>query len=240
MICREKRRFASSSPCKRRRQERSLCMTSVHSNQRPCISRVRSFANCCSVSTSDTQVKSRFRSDWCLCKERLSDSLVNKFCGEAGVGFASTTVVAQVCSTAAGNFLDQVLCRCSRLSYKRQQRTSAECLRMSRRTSCICFQYVTILVICKPARPDLPKNKIAVFADRGRPDHFFRYFVAFAWSRLTKVNVKSSAVRYHESLGMMKCWYSHNFEVFGRVWLSTSWSHSSSLDVIVERASSSE
>ena len=36
MICREKRRFASSSPCKRRRQERSLCMTSVHSNQRPC------------------------------------------------------------------------------------------------------------------------------------------------------------------------------------------------------------
>ena len=110
----------------------------------------------------------------------------------------------------------QVLCHCSRLSNKRQQRTSAECLRMSRRTSCICFQYVTILVICKPARPDLPKNKIAVFADRGRPDHF-RYFVAFAWSRLTKVNVKSSAVRYHESLGMMKCWYSHNFEVFGRV-----------------------
>ena len=102
-------------------------------------------------------------------------------------------MVAQACSTAAGNFLDQVLCRCSRLLYKRQQRTSAECLRMSRRTSCICFQYVTILVICKPARPDLPKNKIAVFADRGRPDHFFRYFVAFAWSRLTKVNVKSSA-----------------------------------------------
>ena len=130
MICRERRRFASSSPCKRRRQERSLCMTSVHSNQRPCISRVRSFANCCSVSMSDTHCKSRFRSDGCLCKERLSDSLVNKFFGEAGVGFASTTVVAQACSTAAGNFLDRVLSCCSRLWYndKNAHRQSAsEC-----------------------------------------------------------------------------------------------------------------
>ena len=50
MIRREKRRFASSSPCKRQCQERSPCMTSVYSNQRPCISRVRSLANCCSVS----------------------------------------------------------------------------------------------------------------------------------------------------------------------------------------------
>ena len=147
-------------------------MTSAHSNQRPCISRVRSFANCCSVSMSDTQVKNRFLSDGCLCQERLSGSLVNKLRGEAAVGFASATVVAQACSTAAGNFLDQVLCRCSRLSYKWQQRTSAEYLRMSRRTSCICFQYVTILVICKPARPALPKNKIAVFADRGRQTTF--------------------------------------------------------------------
>ena len=133
MICREKRRFPSSSPSKGRRQERSLCMTSVHSNQRSCISRVRSYANCCSVSMSDTQVKSRFRSDGCLCKERLSDLLVKKFCGEAAVEFTSTTAVAQACSTAAGNFLDQILCCCSILPYKQQQRTSAECFRVSRR-----------------------------------------------------------------------------------------------------------
>ena len=169
-----------------------------------CISRVRSFANCCSVSMSNTQVKSPFQ--WISLQRAAFWLTFQEVLWRGRSLFAASTVVAQAYSTAAGNFLYQVLCRWRSLSYKRQQRTSAECLKMSRRASCICVQHVTKLVICKPAWPDLPKNKIAVFADRGRPDHFFRYFVTFAWSPLTKDNVKSSAVRYHESLGMMKCW----------------------------------
>ena len=64
------------------------------------------------------------------------------------------------------------------------------------RTICICFQKVTRFVICRPACPDFPKNRIEVFAGHGRPDQFFRNFVETDCNVFTKVAVRSSAVKF--------------------------------------------
>ena len=169
---REKRRSPSLIPNISRRQVRSECITSVHSKNFPWISSFLSLENCSSVSTSETRFSILFREDaWRLLQTDLDCNWL-----EAG-GFASTTVAAQACSTAGGNFFVQVLCRWTCASYSFLHRGSAEFLRRSMRTICICFQKVTRFVICRPACPDFPKNRIEVFAGRGRPDQFFRNFV---------------------------------------------------------------
>ena len=72
--------------------------------------------------------------------------------------------------------------------YTRLQRGSAERFRMSMRTSCICFQYVTRLVTCSPVGPDLPKKSIVVFADLGSLDQDLRNLVAVDWRLFMKHN----------------------------------------------------
>ena len=76
-------------------------------------------------------------------------------------------------------------------SYSFLHRGSAEFLRRSMRIICICFQKVTRFVICRPACPDFPQNRIEVFAGRGRPDQFFRNFVETDCNVFTKVVVRS-------------------------------------------------
>ena len=188
---REKRSSPSLIPNISRRQVRSECITSVHSKNFPWISSFLSLDNCSSVSTSETRFSILFREDaWLLLQTDLDCNWL-----EAD-GFASTTVAAQACSTAGGNFFVQVLCRWTCASYSFLHRGSAEFLRRSMRTICICFQKVTKFVICRLACPDLPKNRIEVFAGRGRPDQFFRNFVETDCNVFTKVAVRSSAVKY--------------------------------------------
>ena len=103
---REKRSSPSLIPNISRRQVRSECITSVHSKNFPWISSFLSLDNCSSVSTSETRFSILFREDaWLLLQTDLDCNWL-----EAG-GFASTTVAAQACSTAGGNFFVQVLCR---------------------------------------------------------------------------------------------------------------------------------
>ena len=53
--------------------------------------------------------------------------------------------------------------------------------------------------MCKPARLELPRCKMAVFAGRGRPDHRLRKRVATASSCCTKVSEKSREVNSSSS-----------------------------------------
>ena len=98
------------------------CITSVHSKNFPWISSFLILDNCSSVSTSETRFSILFREDaWRLLQTDLDCNWL-----EAG-GFASTTVAAQACSKAGGNFFVQVLCRWTCASYSflhRDQRSS--------------------------------------------------------------------------------------------------------------------
>ena len=81
------------------------------------------------------------------------------------------------------------------ISYSFLHRGSAEFLRRSMRTICICFQKVTRFVIAD-LLVQTSQNRIEVFAGRGRPDQFFRNFVETDCNVFTKVAVKSRAVKY--------------------------------------------
>ena len=232
---REKRSSLSLIPNISQHQVRSECITSVHSKNFPWISSFLSLDICSSVSTSETRFSILLREDaWRLLQTELDCNWL-----EAG-GFASTTVAAQACLTAGENFFVQVLCRWTCASYSFLHRGSAEFLRKSKRTICICFQKVTRFVVCRPACPDFPQNRIEVFAGRGRPDQFFRNFVETDCNVFTKVAVRSSAVKYQLILATIKCWYSQSLHVLGRCCASTRRSHSFSLDEISERASFSQ
>ena len=87
----------SSKPWIRRRQERSECMASVHSNHRPWTANCLSLANWLSVSISAMMLRMRFR------RETGSKEVVWAVRSDE---FASTTVAAQACSTAGGNCRD--------------------------------------------------------------------------------------------------------------------------------------
>ena len=131
----------------RRRQERSECIASVHSNHRPWTANCLSVANWLSVSISAMMLRMRFR------RPEVESLKVDWVAGSGW--YASTTVAAQACSTAGGYLRARWLWLARRRSYSREQWASDELFKMSNRTACICFQKVVSCLMFKPARLEL-------------------------------------------------------------------------------------
>ena len=211
----------------------------------PWISSFLSLDNCSSVSTSETRFSILFREDaWRLLQTDLDCNWL-----EAG-GFASMTVAAQACSTAGGTFFVQVLCRWTSASYSFLHRGSAEFLRRSMRTICICFQKVTRFVICRPVtclsrlpkkqdwgvrrtwktRPVLQKlcwNGLQMSSRRWRWDQV-RWSTNSSWQRLcvgtAKVTCFRQMLRAHQPGGATHFQLRHSSHDFG-------WQSSHSVDL---------
>ena len=118
----------------------------------------------------------------------------------------STTVVAHATSTAGANLRFHFPWRARMMSCNFLQRGSRDFLSNSNFTPCCCFQKVHKLCTLRPGRRWSPTKRMAVLAQRGRPDHFFRKATAIACSFLTKVKVRSKVRKAHESFGTTKWW----------------------------------
>ena len=120
----------------------------------------------------------------------------------------STTLVAHATSTTGANlrFHFPWRARPRMMTCNFVQRGSRDFLSNSNFTPCFCFQRVHKLCTLRPGRSWSPTNRMAVLAQRGTPDHFFRKAIAVTCCFLRKVKVRSKVRKAYESFGMTKWW----------------------------------